>query len=141
MELTLLTRISTSIGNFPLGTSFSVMAVIIIFSAPCGYFTFSGTTSTGKLLLAASSCNRAMASGLLFSIPMNAFSAPTNFCRMLMPSITAQACSTMVRWSLVRKGSHSAPLSMMYLQFLPSGILNFTCAGNAAPPNPTKPLS
>ena len=44
----------------------------------------------------------AIASGLLFSIPIYAFPTPTAFIRIVTPTTSSSPCSSIVRWSDVR---------------------------------------
>ena len=52
----------------------------------------------------------AMASGLFCSMATTPLAAPDIFMAHLRPSATPAAFLSIMQWSLVRKGSHSAPL-------------------------------
>ena len=92
------------------------------FSAPCGYFAFSATTFTELSLSAAAFVIFSIASGLLFSMPMNTFSVPRYFFMLAMPSKMLSVFSIISLWSPVRYGSHSAAFitSVSTLNFLSS---------------------
>ncbi len=80
-----------------------------------------------------------MASGLLFSTPITVRSTPSACIITRIPKCTRSGYSTIIRWSVVRYGSHSAPLISRCRIRTPSGTDSLTCAGNAAPPMPTMP--
>ena len=117
------------------------MAFINCFSPPCGYFIFSGTISIFTFSVVTILCKCSIASGLLFSIPIKAFSTPKVFINILTPTINSSPRSSIRRWSAVRYGSHSTPLIIRYSQVSPRGIESLTCVGNVAPPIPTMPIS
>ena len=80
------------------------------------------------------------ASGLLSSMPTMARVAPDAFMAKRMPSTICAAFSTIRRWSLVRYGSHSLPLTITVSGFFSAlEVLSLTAVGNAAPPRPTMP--
>ena len=134
-----LTQIAcTSSGNPRDGISRPSKAVISIFSAPCGYFT--GNTST---VIGAARRNRG--AKRLGGIRLVGFDGDD---RSLGTGGTHQigdprhhvaACSSITRWSVVRYGSHSAPLITNVSTCLPSGIFSLACVGKPAPPSPTTP--
>ena len=111
------------------------------FSAPWGYFTLRGTTSTGALRAWHRSARNAIASGLFPSMPRYAFERPRIFRSIRVPPMIASACSSMSRWSAVRYGSHSTPFRMSASIRFSFGGVSFTWVGNAAPPRPTTPAS
>ncbi len=82
-----------------------------------------------------------MASGLLASTATIAREAPTAARSRLAPSIRRSACSSRLRWSQVRYGSHSQPLIMTVSTGFSFGGESFTWVGKAAPPKPTMPAS
>ena len=82
-----------------------------------------------------------MASGLFFSMPMMYSSEPRNLFSSLMPSSIRSPCSSITRWSLVMKGSHSAPLIRTVEIWLFCAAASLAHTGKAAPPSPTTPLS
>ena len=57
-----------------------------------------------------------------------------------MPTIRSPACSTMRRWSQVRYGSHSQPLTTSVSTLAPAGSASLAWLGKAAPPCPTMPV-
>ncbi len=83
----------------------------------------------------------AMASGLLRSTPITTRLAPSARIMIRAPSCTRSGYSAMMRWSVVRYGSHSAPLRMIVSTARSLGGASLTCVGNAAPPSPTTPPS
>ena len=95
----------------------------------------------GSEKAAASRVSRAMASGLLFSMPMKMFFTPRIRAAMATPSRIMRGLSSMRRWSAVRHGSHSTPLMIRVSMDLPGGMESFTGVGKAAPPMPTMPAS
>ena len=110
---TFCTTTPTSNGRPPLGTSRFRMALMSCFSAPWGYFTLRGTTSTG----APSARQRSLMSrdrvGLVAldaEVRLRRGRAPSGVTRV--PPMTASACSSISRWSVVRYGSHSTPFRM-----------------------------
>ena len=60
---------------------------------------------------------------------------------MRTPKCTRSGYSTIVRWSVVRYGSHSAPFTSSHSISCSGGGLNLTCVGKAAPPRPTTPAA
>ena len=139
-EPTFWTTTPTVTGSLPEGTSTPVTAWMSIFSAPCGYLTVSGrmvmSRSSGTVRRSAS-----IASGLFFSTPMTHLCTPIARIITRMPKCTRPGYSTIVRWSDVRYGSHSAPLMMSVCTSTSFGGASFTCVGKAAPPSPTTPAS
>ena len=87
-------------------------------------------------------CSRAWkASFLLASTPMMQREALRILCKMATPCNTPWARSSITRWSALRYGSHSAPLSSRKSIFLSLGGESLTWAGKVAPPMPTMPPS
>ena len=127
-------------GSFPDGTSRPVTALISIFSAPCGYFTVSGRTRDVEVRRAA--CAPAPRSRRACCARRRSRTRVTPSARIMirMPKCTRSGYSTMVRWSDVRYGSHSAPLMMSVLdRRRPAAARASRGSGNAAPPSPTTP--
>ena len=126
-------------GSLPDGISTPNSAVMSIFSEPCGYLV--GTFST-KMSPAGGNARRrtSAASGLLSSTPMMARFAPVARMAWRMPTIRSPACSTMRRWSQVRYGSHSQPLTTSVSTLAPAGSASLAWLGKAAPPCPTMPV-
>ena len=83
----------------------------------------------------------AMASGLLFSMPRMNFSLWRYSFSRATPLTIRSLWSTIVRWSLVIKGSHSAPFISTVLMGPRRIASSFAHRGKAAPPRPTMPLS
>ena len=108
---TFCTTTPTLTGSLPDGTCTPVTEWISIFSAPCGYFTVSGRMVTSRSAGFVRS-SAAMASGLFFSTPMTALVTPSVCIMMRQPRCTRSGNSTIVRWSEVRYGSHSAPFTI-----------------------------
>ena len=82
-----------------------------------------------------------MASGLFSSMPITHGQPPSTFCMMAAPTTISFGRSTMMRWSLVRNGSHSVPLRIRHSATLPGGGLSLTWVGKVAPPRPTTPAA
>jgi len=124
----------------PAGTVLLTMALMSIFSAPCGYLTFIGQTwISGEP--AAAFFMASIASGLFASIPTYPFFTPRILMRIFRPSMISRGLSSMRRWSEVRYGSHSAPFRMTTSMGFSLGGESFTNVGNVAPPMPTMPAS
>jgi hypothetical protein len=122
---TFCTTTPTDTGSWPEGTSTPVTDWMSIFSAPCGYFTVRGrmvmSRSCGFVFSSA-----AIASGLFRSTPMTAFVTPRVCIMIRQPRWTRSGYSTIVRWSDVRYGSHSAPLTIRMVTVEPFGGTSFT---------------
>ena len=72
---------------------------------------------------------------------MTYFSAPVYLRKYSIPISIYLPSSIIVLVSLVKYGSHSAPLIRKVLIFAFLTAASFDQVGNAAPPKPTKPLS
>lgn len=80
-----------------------------------------------------------MASGLFSSIPITVRQPFSTFCMIAAPITISLVRSSMMRKSLVRKGSHSAPLMIRHSAVFPGGGVSLTWVGKVAPPRPTTP--
>ena len=138
--LTLNTSAPASAGNLPRGTCRPVTTSMSCFSPPCGYFVGNAITSMPSCPAAAFRI-ASMASGLLSSMAITPRRTPVARRMSLSPSTMRGPFSSMLRWSAVRYGSHSAPLRMTISACLSGGTFILTCVGNDAPPMPQMPAS